>query len=76
MTMLCRECSAPATWHADHCEAGRAYYCGKCVAVPNRDGELTQLRRMPVCRLCEGSGWQQVVPGQIHACDCKRFGHA
>jgi len=43
----CGECLAPATWHADHCDAGRVYYCGKCVAIPNRDGELSQLRRMP-----------------------------
>lgn len=25
------------------------------------------------CEMCGGTGWQQVVPGQIHACDCKRF---
>lgn len=43
----CGECLAPATWHADHCDAGRVYYCGQCVAIPNRDGELSQLRRMP-----------------------------
>jgi len=24
------------------------------------------------CPICNGTGWQEVVPGQIHACDCKR----
>ncbi len=24
------------------------------------------------CQICGDSGWIEVVPGQIHACDCKR----
>ena len=29
--------------------------------------------RVPkLCQACADSGWIEVVPGQIHACDCKR----
>ena len=24
------------------------------------------------CQVCGDTGWVEIVPGQIHACDCKR----
>ena len=31
-----------------------------------------QARWAKKCVLCGGTGWQEVTPGQAHACECKR----
>ena len=39
-----------------------------------RDYKTTHPRKKtkPACGICNGSGLIEVIPGQIHACDCKR----
>ena len=39
-----------------------------------RDYKTThpEKKTKPACGICNGSGLIEVIPGQIHACDCKR----